>query len=777
MEITCNGGQVQTSEMKGKTRGFDIQAKKTMFRMLSSGIYSDKILAIIRELGCNAFDSHIAAGKRDVPFDIELPTEFTAEFVVRDSGIGLTEEQVYDLYCTYGSSTKNNTNEQVGMFGIGSKSPFAYQNGFSVNSNYDGTKYMFSMTLTDEGPTVTLVDKIPTDEPNGLEVRVPVEIEDICEFESKIRIALEFFNPLPNLNTPVDIVQPTYLISGSNWGIRKYVHTHQGSKLRAIQGMVAYSVGNIDSSKLSVEQRRIIQMPLDITVPIGTLNPAASRETLELDTRTVQNIKDALDKVYEEMMTSITTEIGKCTTSWEGRLKIFEMINSDGGLGGFVNEALNAGKLFITYPSFSLEGKEPKINELDYHSAMLCRFSTNSRSKHRARKSDVFKKNVAHTEWVKETMASLVGTKTRESVATELEVRDGIAFVINDLAPRERSEKYMHFWLQEWVDNKGANQATYPPKSAYLLTPRDKKTDRSQFHKECNSIIGKLGNPTVYYLSALKAVFPDLNAKTPAAKHAREVRKALKLKSSVGTSWRHMVWEKADPTMLPSGIKFYVPLDNLRPADQQLRHHFEKTDRFMEFCKAVRQSNSFGLTPATPIYGLRATSPLRKKADWVNLFDHVFDGLKTVMTPAKEMELSLKLRPFRFDLASMAAALHQNPSLLAADSPIGQFCHTWYEAEKAMKANETVNAALATVSKFAQTLLRHKVGTVADFGEMWEEVKGKYSLLGHLRFYEFKGRIVMDVLNYCRMVDVQRREEEITVTNVAVATEEELVNA
>ena len=52
--IATLGNVAQVSEFK-------IRNSAKAFGILSSGLYANKIRAIIRELGCNAVDSHVAA--------------------------------------------------------------------------------------------------------------------------------------------------------------------------------------------------------------------------------------------------------------------------------------------------------------------------------------------------------------------------------------------------------------------------------------------------------------------------------------------------------------------------------------------------------------------------------------------------------------------------------------------------------------------------------------------------------------------------------------------
>ena len=57
----------------GEIGEFRIRNSAKAFNILSSGLYANKIRAIIRELSCNAVDSHVAAGKANTPFDVHLP--------------------------------------------------------------------------------------------------------------------------------------------------------------------------------------------------------------------------------------------------------------------------------------------------------------------------------------------------------------------------------------------------------------------------------------------------------------------------------------------------------------------------------------------------------------------------------------------------------------------------------------------------------------------------------------------------------------------------------
>ena len=103
--------------------------------MFADKVYSHKERAVIRELSCNAHDSHILAGTTDVPFNVHLPTQLEPDFTIRDYGTGLTDSEIRNIFAGIGISTKRDSNEVIGCFGIGSLSPYSLTDSFIVTKN------------------------------------------------------------------------------------------------------------------------------------------------------------------------------------------------------------------------------------------------------------------------------------------------------------------------------------------------------------------------------------------------------------------------------------------------------------------------------------------------------------------------------------------------------------------------------------------------------------------------------------------------------------------
>ena len=129
MLIPSSNGPVEVSNSMGSS-SFSIAMNAKAFRTLSDSLYQNKIGSIVREICCNAVDGHIANGNV-APFSVHLPDAFEPWFSVRDYGIGLSPNAIETVFTKYFESTKDQSNEMIGSFGLGAKSPFSYSDNFT----------------------------------------------------------------------------------------------------------------------------------------------------------------------------------------------------------------------------------------------------------------------------------------------------------------------------------------------------------------------------------------------------------------------------------------------------------------------------------------------------------------------------------------------------------------------------------------------------------------------------------------------------------------------
>lgn len=267
-------------------------------KLLYDQLYTDKPRSITRELATNAYDSHIEAGCPERPFIIQLPNMLDSTFRVRDFGVSMTHEQTMELYTTIFASSKQDTNDLVGQFGLGSKSPFAYTDSFVVTCWRDEFKRVYVAALNADGmPVLTHLLTEPSDEETGMEVSFPVQARHFNDFKKAAKTVAMGFDIIP---LGVDADPPVY--SRDNWRIFETPDRHN-VKLSIRQGCVNYPVNTYDvgvTDLVGGGYHLIVDVP--IGVQAGGVDIIASREALSLDDETKANVKAAWAMARDSML-------------------------------------------------------------------------------------------------------------------------------------------------------------------------------------------------------------------------------------------------------------------------------------------------------------------------------------------------------------------------------------------------------------------------------------------------------------------------------------------
>lgn len=311
------------------TGAFKIKASAKAFKILSSGLYSDKILAVVRELSCNAYDSHVVAGKVNVPFEVHLPNKAEPWFSVEDFGIGLSKEDIDQVYTTYFESTKTDSNDVIGALGLGSKSPFSYTDSFTVTSIKDGIKLVYAMNLSSAGePQPRLMLETETDEGNGVKVSVPVNAYDFSDFitaASKVYRTFELKPVILGVHDDVlkTVIKPQeYIIKTDSYGIRVADNGPRAINVcKAVQGQVAYSINDI----YNYTPHRYLFDKMDLFFPIGQLDVTASRESISFDETTKENFHRKINEVTETIWSDVDKLITSQKSYFQACLKYQEL--------------------------------------------------------------------------------------------------------------------------------------------------------------------------------------------------------------------------------------------------------------------------------------------------------------------------------------------------------------------------------------------------------------------------------------------------------------------
>lgn len=312
------------------TSSFSIAMNGKAFRVLSDTLYQNKIGSIVREVSCNAYDAHVMAGKPDLPFVIHLPDAFEPWFSVQDFGVGLGPEDITNVFTVYFQSTKDNSNDAVGAFGLGAKTPFSYTDQFTVTSVKDGMRRIYSAFITESGvPSIIEMDASPTDDINGVEIKLSVKREDYNKFASEVASQLKFFKVKPVVKNRASFsfenVSSNLVIDSANVAISNDGPGYGQPWAHVIQGNVGYPLDiNQVKEKISADNRRLLDSLSGSQVRfyfnIGEIGVTASREGVEYNKHTIANIEAKLTAVRGELTAYINDKLASQKTAWDKAL-------------------------------------------------------------------------------------------------------------------------------------------------------------------------------------------------------------------------------------------------------------------------------------------------------------------------------------------------------------------------------------------------------------------------------------------------------------------------
>jgi hypothetical protein len=328
MKITDNSHTVLTHDIENETE-FSITCNGKAFKALSDTLYKDKIGSIIREISSNAYDSHVMAGTPSLPFEVHLPDAFEPWFSVKDYGVGMSPTEITEVFTHLFKSTKEDNNNVIGAFGLGSKTPFSYTDQFTVVSIKDGIKSVYGAYTTESGiPKISLIESTPTDEHNGVEVSMSVKQQDYDAFKVKASEQLRFFKVQPvftnadnfKIVNPVSNAQVSFEIPEVNF--KMYNATHIRNWL--IQGNIGYPF-EINEFINACQDKELVKFVNQlrhkgnfvIEVPIGAIGVTVSREAVEYNEYTISSIQKVFEFVRDNLQQKIEEELKEFKTDWE----------------------------------------------------------------------------------------------------------------------------------------------------------------------------------------------------------------------------------------------------------------------------------------------------------------------------------------------------------------------------------------------------------------------------------------------------------------------------
>lgn len=316
MQVTQVSDHVTHAVIGGhKTISFGVADDAELMNVLSKALYTDQILAVVRECLCNAWDAHVEAGVTDKPFEVTLTDD---ELTIRDFGNGIPFEKIGPIYGTYGGSTKKHDGKQTGGFGLGCKSPFAYGDHFEVTSwsvlDKHMTVYQMSKSNAEVGGKAGIIPvvSVPTTE-QGLQVKMKIQPKDKGRFDTLIHRILRngemncIYNGHQADVIPFREMKHNFFVTD-----QKMIET--GHQILLRYGHVIYPVENnaeyaesfqriikiLDSIPNAHGQRNRQSFRIVFQAPAHKISITPSREALSMQEHTVAAIKELLETFVAE---------------------------------------------------------------------------------------------------------------------------------------------------------------------------------------------------------------------------------------------------------------------------------------------------------------------------------------------------------------------------------------------------------------------------------------------------------------------------------------------
>lgn len=335
---------VQTSGLDEQAVfGISVDNQAHIMTILRDTLYTDKILAVLREYSANAWDSHRMNGKDDVPIKVTLPSLAEPTLAIRDFGPGLTQEEVFTVFTQYGASTKRSTDKAVGTLGIGCKSGFAYSDSFSIDSYNKGTKSTYVAVLDkSEKGVITLLNREPCGDETGLCIQIPVRPEDIPLFIDKAKGLFRYFIPKPDINTEVaDMAE-------ISMEMKSGMLTKSGGWV-AVMGCIPYRINIEQLQALRAKEEDTISIKRFLSdlngllfFNIGEIHIVANREELRYTTETKNALVSRFNDLIEEYVSSALKDIQDSgLTLFERRMRLMKFEELKFAIPDVLKEFLN----------------------------------------------------------------------------------------------------------------------------------------------------------------------------------------------------------------------------------------------------------------------------------------------------------------------------------------------------------------------------------------------------------------------------------------------------
>lgn len=296
-------GVIQEEETIGNFDDIQVEVSKNrtnkMMGILLSNLYSDAIGSIVREITSNCFDAHTAVNS-DEPVVIEFTREEGVIYInFIDKGPGMNPDFLKKVYSQLLESTKEESDDFIGAWGLGSKTPLALRNEFYLTTVVDGTKWEYVVYKDGSGlPKITLLTENSVDLPNGTVVKIEIcDNTELNKFKKALKAQLAYFdNVIVKTNNIIYDYNNYYkIIESELFLVRNDIDYDVFNYPHIVLGKVSYPI-NFNILGLNPNYYSSL-WNIGIKFPIGSLMVQPNRENIIYDEEAIKLIKKKLDEV------------------------------------------------------------------------------------------------------------------------------------------------------------------------------------------------------------------------------------------------------------------------------------------------------------------------------------------------------------------------------------------------------------------------------------------------------------------------------------------------
>lgn len=293
LEILDNKEEI---ELIGQVSETDVSISKKdekIFLVLTlKGLYSNPIGSVIRELASNCFDANVE-NNISVPYIIEFKEENEEYFLkFKDYGKGMSPDTIEKVYNQVGNSTRRESNNFLGAFGLGSKSPFSYCNDYIVETIYEGKKYIYSLFIQNNIEIKNALLSVEnTQEKSGTSVIIHISKDDVSKVNTELEKQLAYFKN--------HYVESDYYYDNSFklYEGKTFIYKYPSNftELHIVLGSVNYP---INWKILDIPP---ITVPVGVKFNVGELTVTLSREQIDYKPETISIIKKRILEFRNEI--------------------------------------------------------------------------------------------------------------------------------------------------------------------------------------------------------------------------------------------------------------------------------------------------------------------------------------------------------------------------------------------------------------------------------------------------------------------------------------------